>query len=133
MKLFRRLIGAFIFPVLVLTLHVFLYLLGIYESYTWMDIPMHFLGGFSAAFTYMFLIDILRHENLMGKMHFLVYFIFVISLVSLTAVLWEFFEFSLDMLFEAYNQKGLGDTLGDILIGLIGGIVGFFFHPNARR
>ena len=107
MKLFRRLIGAFIFPFLVLILHVFLYLLGIYEVYTWMDIPMHFLGGFSAAITYMLLIDILHHENLIGKMHFLVYFIFIISLVSLTSVLWEFFEFSLDVMFNAYNQKGL--------------------------
>ncbi len=136
MKLFRILINAFIFPFLVFVFHILLYFLGIYELYAWIDIPMHFLGGFSIAFTYIYLTGFLYRENIVERLPFLIFFVFIISLVSLTAVLWEFFEFGIDIAFNLDTQKGVKDTLGDLLFGLIGGSFGFLLfkrYPKARR
>lgn len=60
------------------------------------------------------------------------FFVFVLSFVALIAVLWEFFEWGIDVVFRSATQGGLEDTLGDLFFGLLGGFFGFFY-PNARR
>lgn len=128
----RKIIGLFYFPLGVLVLHLIISPFNLYILYPWIDIPMHFLGGFSVTFVFSRTIAHLI-ENKLIKMHGLISFIFVLSLVSLTAVSWEFLEFLVSNLLSINLQPGLEDTLLDLLMGLSGGILGFFvFYPNAR-
>ena len=95
---------------------------------------MHLLGGFSIAISFFLMIRILQKESFLGKMHPLILFVFIISLVSTAAVLWEFAEFIFDKVFYLSIQRSLEDTLGDLFFGLLGGIVGFLWsYPKALR
>ena len=116
----------FAFPALLFVLTWILLLSGLYASFPWLDIPMHIIGGFSVAVTYFLTINFFQHKaklilNGTAKS------IFVISLVALTAVLWEFFEFSLTAITGYGFQGDLTDTMADLFNGLIGGIIGAFF------
>ena len=122
---FSYLIKAFLFPIMVLVIHAFIYFLEFYEKYFWIDIPMHFLGGLSVALMFMMIITDLNKRNIVEDLQLSVLFIFVISFVSLAAVLWEFFEFGMDSIFLIGFQGGLRDTLADLFFGLIGGLAGF--------
>lgn len=125
---FREFFKAFIFPIIVFFIHLFLFYFNFYLTFTWLDIPMHFLGGFAMAFTYFSLVRILQREGYLGKMHPFILFLFIISLVTLIAVLWEFAEFIADFFLNASVQMGLVDTMLDFFMGLVGGAFGFFFR-----
>ena len=114
----------------ILITHTYLDINDIYQAVRWIDIPMHFLGGIAIGISYFLFLRFLQRNNYLGSMHNLVFFVFVISLVSLTALGWEFFEFFLDLLYPM--KEGLGtsqptvqDTMTDLLIGLTGGFIGY--------
>ena len=123
---FLRIVKFFIFPIIVLALHVLIVPLNFYVLHPWIDIPMHFLGGLSVCLSYLALLKEARKERHLGEMKKLFLFVFIISMVALTAVLWEFFEFSGDFIFKTQAQGGLADTMGDLFFGLIGGVIGLF-------
>ena len=121
-------------PIAVLVIHFFILFIGVYNVYPDVDIPAHFMGGFSAAWSFVLLFKFAYEEKLIGEMNPLVFFVFVVSLVSLTAVLWEFFEFGLDTFFNLHTQLSLRDTMGDLFFGLVGGVCGFLYiYPKALR
>lgn len=124
-KIFRELFKIFLFPILVLILHVVISFFGFYTFFPNGDIAMHFLGGFSVAVTYFLLINFFKKNSMLGKTHWFVCFLFVISLVMLTAVFWEFFEYGLKIFFGIITQPSLKDTISDLLLGFVGGIFGF--------
>lgn len=136
MSTWRDVLIAFVPPFLVLVLHAFLYSFGVYYTYPWIDIPMHFLGGFAIALLVLLIMPLLNRMRVLSVSHFLVRFAIVIAFVALAAVLWEFMEFGLDFFFGVHNQGGLNDTMGDFFLGLFGGMVGFLIYtiyPKARR
>ena len=122
----KKLLKIFSFPIVVLLLHIVVLPIGIYQTYPSFDIPMHFLGGLSVAITYCLLLKFFQSEKYLGKTNKAVFFLFVISLVVFTAVLWEFFEFIITQLSSFNAQIGLEDTMLDLFMGLIGGICGYF-------
>src|SRR3989344_4068728 len=116
----NKIVGFFIFPVLVLTFHVIIMLFtNAYRFFPWFDIPMHVLGGISVGCTFVFILRYIEKETpvRLGNLKF----VFIISLVALTAVLWEFFEFSLGFFTGISFQGNLEDTLADLFLGLAGG------------
>lgn len=125
-----KIIKTFTFPAIIFLIHLILIYFNSYLIYGWIDVPMHFLGGFAVSFTYFSLIKILQKNNYLSKMNNLIFFIFVISLVALTAVLWEFAEFIIDLSLKINVQKGLQDTMLDLFLGLVGGIAGFLIKDN---
>ena len=130
MNAIKKVMNIFSFPIIVFAIHLLLLFFGFYEMYEWIDIPMHFLGGFSVLNSYLKLLSIFEQNNLVGKIDKFVLFVFMISLVTLTAVLWEFGEFAIDALFNVKTQIGVSDTMGDLFFGLFGGICGFLFYKN---
>ena len=129
MNLFRKILLAFVFPICVLVLHILLFFAGFYDYYPLLDVPMHFLGGFSVAFTYLLLYDFIGLK-LKNKI------VFIILLIFLTAIAWEVFEFSLDNIFGFHTQNGRRDTLWDVIFGLVGGacsLLTFRNYPKALR
>ncbi len=121
-KDFLRILSFFIFPTIVF---IFNFYAGfLYDLYSWFDILMHFLGGFSIAFTSVLFLNFFEEKKLLKiKSSFLFIFI-VVSFVSLIAILWEFYEFILRDFFNVIVQISLEDTLSDLLMGIGGGFVG---------
>ncbi len=124
--LIRKIIKTFIPPIVVFVLHLVVVSLGLYLTAKWVDIPMHFLGGAAIAYTFTKLLQIAKNKNLLGKNHKAINFLFVISLVALVAVFWEFAEYLLAATTELRWQSTISDTLLDLLMGLLGGIAGCF-------
>jgi len=126
----KMLLKIFSLPILVLVVHVVLDTTYLYSSIDWTDDVMHFLGGISLGISYPLFLKYLQIQGFLGKMHKYIFFVFVISLISITAVGWEFFEFGLDIVYPRENlgsrQPSLPDTMYDLILGLTGGAIGFF-------
>ena len=128
----KTIAGFFIFPIFVLATHFFLLLFfNIYEVFPWFDIPMHFLGGMAVSITYFLILGYLQKENYL-RINSSIKIIFVFALVSLTAVFWEFFEFSLEYLTGLGLQGDLNDTMLDLFLGIFGGLLAVIFLENNR-
>ena len=133
MNLIKKTIIVFSFPIMVFVIHLLLLFFGFYTRYEWIDIPMHFLGGFSVLTSYLKLLNIFERKKLVGKIDKLILFVFMISLIALTAVLLEFGEFMIDLLFDAKTQIDVPDIIGDLFFGVVGGICGFLcFYRNKQ-
>lgn len=124
-KLLAELLGIFSLPILILIIHIPFEVYDVYNLIWWIDIPMHFLGGLLIGRSYFLLIGLLQREDHMGNMHRFAHFVFVVSLVALTAVAWETQEFILDLTDNAMRQPGLANTMQDLILGILGGTIGF--------
>lgn len=97
-----------------------------YWIYTWIDIPMHFIGGVWVALFFFWIFkkrNDVHLETIPGWLSAAI----VVGFVLLLGVLWEFFEFSFDILvaqkgLAAFAQQGITDTLGDLAMDLVGGV-----------
>jgi hypothetical protein len=109
-------IGVFVFHVIVSRgFHA-------YEQYPALDVPMHFLGGVVIAYFFHRASISASERGIIGPFHRVTHGVLVVSLTCVAAVFWEFAEFMVDRLFGAHSQLGLEDTLGDMLLGICGGI-----------
>ncbi|MBI2451673.1 hypothetical protein HYV50_01180 [Candidatus Pacearchaeota archaeon] len=130
MLIIKKILKIFKLPIAILLLHIFLVPLGIYEKYLWFDIPMHLLGGLSVAMSYLALLKLMQSKKRL-QMPEQILFVFVVSLVALTGILWEFSEFILDILTTSIKaQQGLTDTMSDLFFNLIGGVFGYFLKNH---
>ena len=120
----KKIIKAISLPIAVLIAHAILFINKTYDSHPWVDIPMHFARGLAAAFMVYCLLKIAEDKKIL-KTNNPLKFLFVISMVSLIAVGWEFMEFISDLLISSNFQKGIADTMGDLFIGLLGALVGY--------
>lgn len=123
MKL-HNLVKAFIPPIVVLIIHCVVFVRGFYTQYPWIDIPMHFAGGVAIGFTFSSLLKIATKKKLFENMHSGISLLFVIALVGLAAIFWEFSEFTLDYFTPIATQPSLPDTMADFFFGLIGAPLG---------
>jgi hypothetical protein len=121
---FLKVLGFFIFPVFVFIVHMFFSFYEIYDTFLWMDIPMHFLGGLAISYTAVLFLRFFREKDFIIIKKWFIFILVVVSVVVLIAVLWEFYEFLLKYFFHVNTQPSLEDTLFDLFIGLVGGIVG---------
>jgi len=97
-----------------------------YASISWIDIVMHFVGGISIGVAFPLFLHEIRRNNYITWNDNYTLFLITIALIGLTVVCWEFIEFSVDFLFNFHTQPGLTDTMADMALGLIGGMIGFF-------
>lgn len=102
---------------ILLVLHGVSLKLKLYYTADWIDIPSHFLGGFCATlFIWIFLWppknDYFRNIG--------------ITLIAVLAIgiLWELFEISLSLV-DVTKLTYPVDTLGDLVVDLIGALVGY--------
>ncbi|MFT3895197.1 MAG: hypothetical protein QM730_26525 [Anaerolineales bacterium] len=113
----------FFFPVMVLFAHGIAS--GIFHLYTVFphaDIPFHYLGGFSIAFTSVQIVVHLEKEQYISPLNKSVCMILVFSLTATATVLWEFAEFTLDQVVGTNVQISLANTMQDQFMGILGGL-----------
>ncbi len=114
----RELLKLFAFPIAVLAVHLILSALELYETAPWVDVPMHFFGGASIGIAYTLLL------RRLAPFSPAILLLFAVSLVGLTAVLWELHEFLLDTFLQWSTQPSVADTMEDLFLGLLGGLAG---------
>ena len=122
---YLRVLSFFTFPAIVFFIN--LPLVFVYDLYPWFDIPMHFIGGFSIAFTSILFIKFFKEKELLDIKNKLIHLFVVVSFVALIAVLWEFYEYFLDLFFNFNTSLGLEDALLDLAMGIFGGLIGGLF------
>ncbi len=92
-----------------------------YIQYPWLDMPTHFCGGM--AITYFFAVAIACAQTRIGAIPKLVQLLLSVGLTAVTAVVWEFLEFSSDFILGTKMNLGVSDTLSDLFFGLLGAVV----------
>jgi len=114
------------FLIFILFIHILAIINSWYWIFTWLDMPMHFLGGFWLAMVFLW---ILRKQNpkFIKLSNYLIVGIMTLGFVILIGVLWEFFEFGYDVLISskgyfAAAQQGVADTMSDLFFDLLGGL-----------
>lgn len=110
-------------PFAVLVFHILATIIGWYEMFWWFDIPLHFLGGVAIAISSIVLFQYFKNINQLEIKWLPLKILLAISLVGLSAVCWEFMEFTFDQIFSTNMQPGIVDTIKDLAVGLTGGIV----------
>lgn len=112
-------------PIAVLILHEVAGRIWGHEPHV--DPVMHFLGGLAAAFFF-------RHAastagTLLGRPTPLALDLLAFGLTCAVALFWEFGEFASDRLLRTTVQRGLQNTMRDLMLGVSGG----FLYLAARR
>lgn len=127
---------VFLVLFIMLGLHVVSMFRGWYVAIPSIDIPLHLLGGAWAAL--MFFYFQRRYVLLFSALSFWFSIIAVMGVVMLVGVMWEWLEFGFDYFFvpehaEWRAQLGLVDTMGDLFVDLVGGVlVGLYFLLKKR-
>lgn len=102
-----------------------------YILYPWLDIPTHFCGGL--AITYFLSVAIGHSQVQMGPIPKLVQLFLSLGLMAITAVVWEFLEFSSDVVLGTKMIHGVSDTISDLFFGLLGSAVMVAVTARFRR
>ena len=99
-------------------------ILNFYSMIWWYDIFMHTVSGFLSGYLAIMLLIHFKHFH---KKDFLFQIIFMLMFILSVAAFWELLEFGADQLFGLNTQHnletGVRDTMEDILVAGIGGIV----------
>ena len=127
----KNILKYFIFPILVFIFGMLFWFFQGYNSFPWFDIPLHLIGGFAVGTTYFFVLKYFQKEGFL-KLNRIFNVLFVVSLVALTTVFWEFYEFIITMVTGVGFQGTLEDTMLDFALGLLGGLFSLVFLLKYR-
>jgi hypothetical protein len=97
------------------------------------DIPMHFAGGVAMAFFVSRCFRALPREIVRSSRIVVLELILVGSLTMTAAVIWEFAEFTCDQIFGSNIQRGLGNTMRDMGLGIAGALVVMVLRARALK
>jgi len=117
----KFILGLLIF---ILVFHIIASINSWYWTYAWLDMPMHFLGGFWVAMVFF---NFINPKLQITDYKLLITLILVLGFVILIGVLWEFFEFLCDVFISSKGylevaQQGIADTISDLFFDLLGGL-----------
>jgi hypothetical protein len=122
MKQLSRIAAFFMFPSLVLLAHVIASgIFHLYRVFPNLDIPFHYMGGLSIAYTSTQILSYLEKEKIIMALDKALFLILIFSLTATAAVFWEFAEFLGDRLLHTDIQISLANTMQDQFMGILGG------------
>jgi hypothetical protein len=121
MKRASKIVSFFIFPAVVYLVHLAVKGLGGYEMFPAVDIPFHYMGGLSIAYTASQLLSYLESERITAELNKAIFLVLLLSLTATAAVFWEFAEFISDRFFHTNLQPSIANTMQDQFLGILGG------------
>jgi hypothetical protein len=128
-----KLSSFFILPAAVFLTHLTVSkILHLYSLFPHIDIPFHFLGGLSIAYTSAKIFAYLEQEKLIARLNSNILTVLLISITATAAVLWEFMEFTGDQLFHTNVQVSLANTMQDQFMGILGGLTLAFLYGRRQ-
>jgi len=107
------LIPCFYLPFLILLINIPFVYFRIYPMFPGLDFVMHLLGGGTLAYSFFLVLKRLNKEIIIND--FFIKIVFVVSLISLCAVFWEFLE--------GIIYLTLTNTVWDLFFGVVGGLI----------
>lgn len=118
-----KLLSFFLFPAIVFFFDVIVnnIIFNVYEIFPWIDVPMHFIGGISVGYMSVLFLRYFKEKNLIVIKNKFLYWIIIVSAVSLIAVLWEFWEYFMVNYFGFDWILDYKDTLLDLFVSICGG------------
>ena len=116
-------------PLAVFGFYVFGMVIDLFDTYPFMDIPTHFMGG--VAITYFYRSAIRQSQSIVGDIPFSVQVIFAFTCTGTTTVFWEFYENFADHFLGTSMVRGLEDTIVDFILGISGALVLSFFYRKS--
>ena len=123
MKQTSKIASFFTFPGLVFLVHLVASKgFNLYAHFPNMDIPFHYLGGLSIAYSAAQILSYLEKEKFTPRLNRIIFMVLMVSLTATAAVFWEFGEFTGDHLFKTNIQISLANTMQDQFMGILGGI-----------
>jgi hypothetical protein len=104
----------------------------------WIDSPMHFLGGVSVGLMGVGILFLYGEKNPKSSIPLFIKVIFVLGVVALVGIAWEWYEYLLDhVVFTreliGLSQPSIADTLLDLFFDLLGGGVVITAHELIKR
>ncbi|HEX9838852.1 MAG TPA: hypothetical protein VGA72_05870 [Anaerolineales bacterium] len=122
MKQVSKILPFFVFPITVLLVHLIASkVLNLYMIFPDLDIPFHYIGGLSIAYTSVQILSYLEKEKISTKLNKVLFLVLIFSLTATATVLWEFAEFIGDQLLDTNIQISLANTMQDQFMGILGG------------
>lgn len=113
-------------PLLVLMLNEFSLTQDFYERFATYDVGMHALGGAAIALSWVIL-----NRSLFSRLPRPLWYegLVTLGIVSFAAIMWEFYEFTLNLYGPISGREIIVDTIGDFAAGLMGGlfVVGWYY------
>lgn len=122
MKHASKILSAFLFPILVSLAHLIVRDgLHLYVRRPSIDLPFHYIGGFSIVYTASLILSRLESEKMIAPLNKIIFVILLLSLTATTAVVWEFAEFISDQVLRTHLQPSIANTIQDQFLGILGG------------
>ena len=122
MKRASKFLSFFLFPILVYLVHlVAREVLHLYALYPNVDMPFHYIGGFSIAYTASLILSHLESEKITTPLNRVIFLVLLLSLTTTIAVFWEFAEFISDQMLGTHLQPSIANTMQDQFLGILGG------------
>jgi hypothetical protein len=131
----RKIASFFLFPTVVYLVHLVVKGLGLYEVIPNVDIPFHYLGGLSIAYTCAQLLAYLESEKGTPVLHRVLFLLLLLSITATVAVFWEFAEFLSDQFLATNLQPSIANTMQDQFLGILGGATWalIYFKRDLKR
>ncbi len=131
----KKLVSIFALPTVLFCLNLVMVFLGFYERHPWLDIPMHVLGGVFIAYSFSLAVTYFQERRILSELNVLSRSVFLFTLTSSAAVIWELGEFTLDFFFDTVAQASLEDTMLDMFLGMLGGtaLIVFLARRNIKE
>ncbi len=115
-------------PIVLIAIHVFAIEIGVYSRFRWFDTPMHLLGGILVAISVVYLLNYFTSENKLNINSNILKVLIIISVTVLFAFSWEVIEYLADFYLKTRFQASLSDTMKDLCMGFIGGMITSLLH-----
>jgi len=129
MKQVSKFVSFFMFPITVLLAHLIASrILNLYIIFPNLDIPFHYIGGLSIAYTSAQILAYLEKEKISTTLNKAVFLVLIFSLTAIATVFWEFAEFIGDQLLGTNIQISLANTMQDQFMGILGGVTWVFIY-----
>ena len=104
-----------------------------YDRFPSLDIPMHFFGGVVIALFFHRACWNASQLGLLAPYHPATHRLLVFALVGTTTGVWEFTENIADHLFKTHGQVDLDDTMLDMFLGMVGGVLFLILQGTLAR
>ena len=121
MKRASKITSFFLFPMVIFLVHLAVKGLGGYEMFPDVDIPFHYMGGLSIAYTASRILSYLESEKITAALNKVIFLVLLLSLTATVAASWEFAEFISDRFLHTNLQPSIANTMQDQFLGILGG------------
>ncbi len=106
----------------------------LYWRIPWLDIPMHFLGGFWLGLGALWLYFLSGKFGAVPNRHRKPLYVIILAVISAAVFggLWEAYEFGVDVFIRLADMYDMCDTIADLVMDVFGALVSAGYFIKSR-